>query len=359
MTEKTSIAGTPLTPMVSDTEVKENSRNEGLGNTFFSEENSIDPDGKIRRGRTINQQNIPPDLIRSYIEIAGKYYFAGRPDSLAFEDRGRCLKTSLDNMQVTGSMVDVAKAKGWTEIRARGKETFRRAVWLHATARGIEVRGYMPRDEDLAQLKKLVRDREDDTPDHQTKDQKNESVNRLAGKLVEHGQAPYKHDKENRESYFVTLENSDGKESTTWGIDLERAVSESGANRGDQIELENHGRQPVTIDHVVKDDKGNVIRTEKINTHRNRWEVNAEALRNEKEDLAALAREKPDLVNEIAAIKMGEKVSRNFSSEADRQRFMEKVRERVADNHLQGHKPAAIKITLERPDREKEVENER
>jgi putative DNA primase/helicase len=301
--------------------------------------------------------------MKSYIEIEGKYYFAGRADSLAFEDRGRRLKTSLDNTRVAGSMVDIAEAKGWTEIRVRGKEAFRREAWLHATARGIEVKGYMPRDGDLARLKKLVRDREDGKPGPLAMEQANEPVNRLAGKLVEHGKAPYKHDKENRESYFVTLENSDGKENTTWGVDLERAVSESGAKPGDQIELENHGRRPVTIDRGVKDDKGNVLRTEKVSTHRNLWEVNAEALRNEKEDLARLAREKPDLVNEVAAIKMGEKLSRNFSSETDRQRFMDKVRERVADNYLQGHEPAAIKVkeerTIERPDREKETENER
>jgi putative DNA primase/helicase len=383
MTGKQSIAGTQPVPLEPEVLIKENRKEdefEAMRNDpelqrsiaereekeagKVKEGNSLEEDsGKIRAGHSVQRDNLPPEIKKSYIEIDGKYYFSGRPDSLAFEDRGRRLRTRLSHGNVAGSMVDMAKAKGWTEIRVKGKEEFRREAWLHAVSKGLAVRGYSPRDEDLARLKKLVRERDEDKPGLQAKEQEDEPVNRLTGKLVDHGKAPYQHDKDNRESYFVTLENSDGNESTTWGVDLERAVSESGAKQGDQIELENHGRQPVTIDRPVKDEKGNVIRTEKVNTHRNQWEVNAEALRNEKEDLAQLARDKPGLINEIAAIKMGGKVSRNFSCEADRQRFMDRVRERVADNYLKGKETAAIKVkeerTIERPDREKEAENDR
>jgi len=77
----------------------------------------------------------------------------------------------------------------------------------------------------------------------------------------------------------------------------------------------------------------------------------------------ALAREQPGLVNGIAAIKVGEKFSRNIQNPIDRERFMEKVRARVADNYLNGREPPVIKVrderTIEHFDREREVENER
>src|SRR5690606_25888038 len=47
---------------------------------------------------------------------------------------------------------------------------------------------------------------------------------RTGGILVDHGVAPYENREENRDSYFVTLANGVGKESTIWGVDLKRAM---------------------------------------------------------------------------------------------------------------------------------------
>lgn len=96
---------------------------------------------------------------------------------------------------------------------------------------------------------------------------------------------------------------------------------------------------------------------------RNQRKVKAEALRNKKEDLTNLAKKNPDLVNEIAAIKIGKKLSRNFPGKADRQRFMDRVRERVTSNYLNGRKPDVIKVKegrfVELSVQKKESENER
>ncbi|WP_459758732.1 hypothetical protein, partial [Mycobacterium riyadhense] len=54
-----------------------------------------------------------------------------------------------------------------------------------------------------------------------------------SGRLVEHGAAPYEHRQGNSQSYFVTLENDKGQKHTVWGVDLERAMKESGAEIGD------------------------------------------------------------------------------------------------------------------------------
>jgi hypothetical protein len=257
------------------------------------EGNSLEEDsGTTRAGRKVQPENMPPGVKKSYIEINGKYYFAGRPDSLAFEDKGQRLRTKLNHGNVAGSMVDMAAAKGWTEIRVKGKEEFRREAWLHAASKGLAVRGYFPRDEDLARLKKLVRER----PKNETEDRP----------------ATGRHEARDKET-------------------VER---------------------PGPVDPLAPREK-----------KEEQAAVYARALLNEKEDLVQLARENPDLVNDIAAIKMGEKLSRHIGSDADRKRFMELVREQVAGNYLKGQGAPTIKIreerTIERPDRAKEMEHER
>ncbi|MHC8347703.1 LPD7 domain-containing protein [Pseudomonas sp. RT6P73] len=100
-----------------------------------------------------------------------------------------------------------------------------------------------------------------------------EPVNRLAGRLVEHGVAPYNHEKDNKASYFVVLENSDGQLSTTWGVGLADAMATASVAGGEMIELVNNGKKAVTVEKDIKDDQGKVIDTETINTHRNEWIV--------------------------------------------------------------------------------------
>ncbi|WP_374638697.1 AAA family ATPase, partial [Agrobacterium salinitolerans] len=68
-----------------------------------------------------------------------------------------------------------------------------------------------------------------------------------AGRLVDHGVAPYAHNPESRESYFVTLENDKGERHTVWGVDLKRAMREASPKIGDRIGLQHEGATPVTL----------------------------------------------------------------------------------------------------------------
>ncbi|WP_435657042.1 Ti-type conjugative transfer relaxase TraA [Brucella pituitosa] len=74
-----------------------------------------------------------------------------------------------------------------------------------------------------------------------------------AGRLVEHGAAPYEHNPEARESYFVTLENDKGEQRTVWGVDLKRALAEgrppgsASPEIGDRIGLQHEGATRVTL----------------------------------------------------------------------------------------------------------------
>ncbi|MGI2036443.1 Ti-type conjugative transfer relaxase TraA, partial [Rhizobium panacihumi] len=74
-----------------------------------------------------------------------------------------------------------------------------------------------------------------------------EFAGRNAGRLVEHGAAPYQNDPKNRDSYFVTLENDRGQKHTIWGVDLERAMKEAGPEIGDKIGLEHRGSETVRL----------------------------------------------------------------------------------------------------------------
>jgi len=65
--------------------------------------------------------------------------------------------------------------------------------------------------------------------------------------LVEHGAAPYEHKKGAKPSYFVTIVGDTGEERTIWGVDLKRAVKDSGARVGDLVTIEHVDAEPVTL----------------------------------------------------------------------------------------------------------------
>ncbi len=68
-----------------------------------------------------------------------------------------------------------------------------------------------------------------------------------AGRLVDHGVAPYEHNRQARENYFVTLENEKGDQRTVWGVDLKRAMRDASPAIGDRISLQHEGATPVTL----------------------------------------------------------------------------------------------------------------
>lgn len=87
-----------------------------------------------------------------------------------------------------------------------------------------------------------------------------------AGRLVAHGKAPYQHDANNHDSYYVTLEAIGGHRQTVWGVDLERAMTAASPKIGDTIGLEHAGSQTVRL-------------PDGTTAERNRWTVlDADAL---------------------------------------------------------------------------------
>ena len=75
---------------------------------------------------------------------------------MAFEDKGNKLETKSNSEAIAESMVRIAEARGWDEIKVSGSETFRKEVWLEAASRGIHVKGYSPSEQDKAELAKRM-----------------------------------------------------------------------------------------------------------------------------------------------------------------------------------------------------------
>ncbi|WEF35959.1 LPD7 domain-containing protein [Pseudoduganella chitinolytica] len=69
-----------------------------------------------------------------------------------FRDRGSRLETPSDSAQVADTLVAIAQARGWDDIRVSGSTAFCREVWLEAAAHGMHVRGYTPSRDDRAEL---------------------------------------------------------------------------------------------------------------------------------------------------------------------------------------------------------------
>ncbi len=117
----------------------------------------IEPNIPVKRNaRFILDSEASPDVIRKrYLARAGQYFFRDRNNSLAFEDKGARIATQNEDPVVAASMIELAIAKGWKDIKVSGSESFRRSVWLEASKRGMAVRGYEPKSQDELQLQEM------------------------------------------------------------------------------------------------------------------------------------------------------------------------------------------------------------
>ena len=99
---------------------------------------------------------VPPEIEKQYLRVGDKFYHPKNTDLVAFEDKGNRLETKSNSENIAESMVRIASARGWDEIKVSGSETFRKEVWLEAASRGMHVKGYTPSEQDKAELAKRV-----------------------------------------------------------------------------------------------------------------------------------------------------------------------------------------------------------
>ena len=128
-------------------------------NTTANSLNDNEIEVSIRANRyarsVLDPENSPEIIRKRYLAEAGQYFFRDRNNALAFEDNGTKIATQAEDPLVAASMVELAIAKGWTDLKVTGSESFRRIIWLEAARRGMKVRGYDPKPQDELQLQEI------------------------------------------------------------------------------------------------------------------------------------------------------------------------------------------------------------
>lgn len=220
-----------------------------------------------------------PDFVRRhFVRTGDRFYHRQTPDRLAFTARGETFRAEDASVSVATALVELAQAQGWSALRVKGSKEFKRLVWEAASKRGLAVDGYVPSPAELARLETGPEPTTAPRPEASSETrlggrERVRPADSLAGELVEHGPAPFQRQPSNSPSYFISLRDVAGTVATHWGIDLERAIEESGAGVGDQVRLARLGRQRVQVREPIRDETGAVIDHRVKETERNAWSV--------------------------------------------------------------------------------------
>jgi hypothetical protein len=327
---------------------------------------------------------VPDEIRERFIGIGSKYYF---PDGVAaFTDHGAKLTTRSENTEVIRSLIAIAQAREWGDIKVTGTERFRKEAWFAARLVGIEVRGYKPtafEEERMARAiarrdagaagrdpngatasegaEKSASARDRSAADGERKAPSSQDLDPIAGRLVDHGRANYRHNPKEPMSYYVRVETERG-DREIWGVDLERAFRESLSRPtlGDQVTVRAQGRDPVSVSALERDSEGRVVGKQEIATHRNRWTVErsdflaeraaaAEAFRDARVAPAEAIKAHPELQGSyliLQAAKLG--AERDIPNPEDRERFVARARVQIAEAIERGEPLEPVRLR-ERP----------
>ncbi|SFU25623.1 LPD7 domain-containing protein [Paraburkholderia aspalathi] len=330
--------------------------------------------------------DVPKSVSNRYVAHEGKF-LDRKSETVHFEDRGRSLSTASEDREVIAHMVEVAKAKNWDELQLKGSEEFRRQAWIAAELAGVPTRGFKPGAQDRAALtaaREAMRigagERSNDEDKARTNEMgaadaagqkqpaapepaKTATTGRenaapggranaalpsaaapaspvqgtptpasvTAGVLVAHGPAPFNHDDKQNASYYATVRTEDG-ERIVWGLDLERAIGESGVQPGQRIELEKGGSKTVTAQQRQFDEKGTELAPKTVTSRRNEWlvfspDVSGLPTREQREALASVRRE----VDERHRIDEARErfLNGDWKYSKEQQKTLEEARERI------------------------------
>ena len=240
-----------------------------------------------------NRQVELMEQLHHQFRVSGnKFHFKDQPGQVAFKDKGERMVSASNDERVAKAMATMADAKGWKTIKVSGHPDFQREVWMEASLRGLEVRGFKPNEQDLKtredrreQSMRNIIEQDATGRGRNASSGRQEQSQRITpkkaveaesrvveGKVLEYGPANYNYDPKEKPNYFVKLATKAG-EKTVWGVDLNRAMSDAKAKPGDEVKLEFKGKQPVTVEALDRDQAGKVIGKKDIETYRNTWEV--------------------------------------------------------------------------------------
>jgi len=191
---------------------------------------------------------LPGFVRRHFVRAGDRFYYRQNPDHLAFTTRGETFRANDPSVSVATAMVELAQSRGWSALRVQGSKEFRRLVWAAAAQRGLAVEGYSPGPGERAMVEQESRQAPGDRGGERGESRsggrpRDQRPDPMTGRLVARGPAPFQHQPDNSPSYFVSLRDASGAIHTRWGLDLERAIGESGAAIGDQVQLARVGKQ--------------------------------------------------------------------------------------------------------------------
>ncbi|CAE6968552.1 LPD7 domain-containing protein [Paraburkholderia domus] len=379
----TNSATNPTTSTATDEAVKPAAgTGKPLGKKGEGAENSIRPKPIFDR----SGYDVPKSVANQYVAHEGKF-LDRKSETVHFEDKGRSLSTASEDRDVIAHMVEVAKAKNWGELQLKGSEEFRRQAWIAAELAGVPTRGFKPGAQDRAALtaaREAMRIGAGDKSGAADKARTNEMeaadavgqkpavpdaakpatparentasggnptiatqpsaaapaspvqgtpkpAGVTAGVMVAHGPAPFNHDHKQNDSYYATV-RTEGGERTVWGLDLERAIGESGVQPGQRIELEKGGSKTVTAQKRQFDEKGAELAPKSVESRRIEWlvfspDVPGLPTREQREALASARRETDERrqINEARE----RFLSGDWKYSKEQQKTLDEARERI------------------------------
>ncbi|WP_306115045.1 LPD7 domain-containing protein [Roseovarius sp. MMSF_3305] len=209
----------------------------------------------------LTQEANRQDMYRAYDDM--------RP---AISDRGDSLHTRNADRSTAMDMIELAAHRGWSSMKVKGPEDFRREMWIEATAQGIRVQGYRPNEKDRAEANRradLIGERVIERTDAgksangtRSETEAEPRVNLKAasnvvpmidyqkgieGKITGIGTAPYRDRDGASSTPYVALELADGRTHKLWGVALPDMIDRHELKVGDRATIYDDGRKAVTV----------------------------------------------------------------------------------------------------------------
>lgn len=324
----------------------------------------------------VTENALPDRIRRKYYVVAtesqkdgsdreARLYADERKEYLAFKATDDRLVTRIAAAEVIRDMVSVARHRQWEALHVRGSVEFRREAWLDASARGMDVKGYQPRELDRQALadRRVAWDR----AQARTNDAKARSASDrplqadrldydkgVSGRLMEVGYGPYRNRANAEPSTYVTVELDDGRRHQVWGVGIVTDVADSGARPGDRISLRRDGVEPVIRAIRSVDAATGLAGIERRQMWRNMWSVTVEARR---ADRPVAAHDSDLLAAQSQIVAINRLVERALPNDENaRQTIMAFAKERIAQHLENGH--SFTRATIMEPVRDRHPSEE-
>jgi hypothetical protein len=91
----------------------------------------------------------------------------------------------------------------------------------------------------------------------------------VSGEIIEHGEAKYKFDEKQQNSYYVKLKTANGEDATVWGVNLQKGLE--GKTAGEKVTIKYTGQEAVTIKVPTMENGREVLKP--LTTYRNDFSV--------------------------------------------------------------------------------------